>query len=527
MAVVQISRIKHRSGLSENLPQLARGELGLSVDNRKVYIGNGGTGAPQTENIEILTEFSDVFGPNSPYTYADAQIGYSVQTGASSTTPVIRSLQDKIDDFASVRDFGAIGDGSTNDTASINRALYEMFAREPIIRARRALYFPAGEYVVDSTILIPSFAKLVGEGPNSTIIKFTSSSGPAVRTADSLQQISSQVGANGATRPRDIVIQGMTFTTTQDVDIMLADQVKGLFVENTHFVGALGGIPTDGGTGKASVRLQSSNTYQTEFVNFKNCEISQTHQLVIADNDMQSITFDSCSFHTAHKGFKIGEGVTGSTPSVNGPAGMKVLNSLFDDIYNRGVHVFNGVGFVSAYNYYRDVGNTGLGGGNPAFHVIDYEINAAHSIGDFFDRNAVDDTVSTRRINIDSNHRRGFGIDVWYGVKFGGYIRGYGQEVQLSNNVSNQSTGVTYPDNDDENIIEVDYAIVRNNKYRQGVLRITHDATGQVIDDDFNENNGSTGVTFSLSNAANVTTLNYTTDNQTSGTFYYSIRILR
>ena len=31
MAVVQISRIQHRSGVSENLPQLARGNIGWAV----------------------------------------------------------------------------------------------------------------------------------------------------------------------------------------------------------------------------------------------------------------------------------------------------------------------------------------------------------------------------------------------------------------------------------------------------------------------------------------------------------------
>ena len=51
MAIVQISRIQHRRGVAENLPQLAVGELGLAVDTRRLYIGNGGSDAPQIENI--------------------------------------------------------------------------------------------------------------------------------------------------------------------------------------------------------------------------------------------------------------------------------------------------------------------------------------------------------------------------------------------------------------------------------------------------------------------------------------------
>lgn len=64
MAIVQISQIKHRRGTSENLPQLASAELGWSVDNQKLYIGNGSLeeGAPEIGNTEILTEHSNLPG---------------------------------------------------------------------------------------------------------------------------------------------------------------------------------------------------------------------------------------------------------------------------------------------------------------------------------------------------------------------------------------------------------------------------------------------------------------------------------
>lgn len=61
MAIVQISRIQHRRGLQQDLPQLASGELGWSIDARKLYIGNG-TAAEYSpapgERTEILTEYS-------------------------------------------------------------------------------------------------------------------------------------------------------------------------------------------------------------------------------------------------------------------------------------------------------------------------------------------------------------------------------------------------------------------------------------------------------------------------------------
>jgi len=60
MAVIQISKIQVRRGLQENLPQLASGELGWSIDDRRLYIGNGTLveGAPTVGITEILTEYS-------------------------------------------------------------------------------------------------------------------------------------------------------------------------------------------------------------------------------------------------------------------------------------------------------------------------------------------------------------------------------------------------------------------------------------------------------------------------------------
>ena len=37
MAIVQISRIQHRRGLKESLPQLAAGEIGFAVDTPVSY----------------------------------------------------------------------------------------------------------------------------------------------------------------------------------------------------------------------------------------------------------------------------------------------------------------------------------------------------------------------------------------------------------------------------------------------------------------------------------------------------------
>jgi len=62
MAVIQISKIQVRRGYQEDIPQLASGELGWSIDERRLFIGNGTLteGAPEIGNTEILTIYSPI-----------------------------------------------------------------------------------------------------------------------------------------------------------------------------------------------------------------------------------------------------------------------------------------------------------------------------------------------------------------------------------------------------------------------------------------------------------------------------------
>ena len=62
MAVIQISKIQVRRGLQENLPQLGSGEMGWSIDERRLFIGNGtlSEGSPEIGNTEILTIYSPI-----------------------------------------------------------------------------------------------------------------------------------------------------------------------------------------------------------------------------------------------------------------------------------------------------------------------------------------------------------------------------------------------------------------------------------------------------------------------------------
>ena len=65
MAIVQISKIIHRTGANTDLPQLDTGEIGFASDEQKIYIGNDPLLHPvpegqTTTQVELLTEVSNV-----------------------------------------------------------------------------------------------------------------------------------------------------------------------------------------------------------------------------------------------------------------------------------------------------------------------------------------------------------------------------------------------------------------------------------------------------------------------------------
>lgn len=96
MAVIQISKIQVRRGLQENLPQLASGEMGWSVDGRRLYIGNGtlAEGSPEIGNTEILTELSQAL-LNFQFDTITSNIA-NLQSNITSISSNITILQDTL-----------------------------------------------------------------------------------------------------------------------------------------------------------------------------------------------------------------------------------------------------------------------------------------------------------------------------------------------------------------------------------------------------------------------------------------------
>lgn len=90
----------------------------------------------------------------------------------SGTGAVVRTVQSKLRDVVSVKDFGAVGDGVTDDTAAIQAALNTASG------VGLTIYIPKGTYKTTATLNWPTDwpAALVGDGVESTHINYTGAS---------------------------------------------------------------------------------------------------------------------------------------------------------------------------------------------------------------------------------------------------------------------------------------------------------------------------------------------------------------
>lgn len=517
MPIVSISKIQHRYGLSDNGPsnsstlQLSAAELGWEIDTRKLFIGNGpiSEGAPEIGNTEVLTQHSDILGISSSYQYKGLEAGYTALTGVDASSPTTRTLQRKLDDFASVKDFGAEGDGVTDDTAAINRALSELFTRESNTEIRRSLFFPAGVYLVTDTIKIPTYAKVYGEGKNSSIIKQTTAV-TGFSLADSKQQIGSDIGAGGTTIPSFIEVNDISFESTVDDTSQIVMDVtssQNCIFRRVALKGPKTTSPSAVGNNNTVLKLSSTAINQSNNLLFEQCDLTNSVFGILADNDMQGILFNGCYFNILHKGAKLGESTSGSGNSVDGPKGLKITNSVFDNVYNAAIHVYSISGIVSAYNYFADVGNAGAGAGNPSHSVVIFEDNGNASISDVFNRSDSDDeTVS--RINI--NGKSSYALNSSDGIYYGYHKTEAGKSVTLADNTTNGNSGINFSATDEKSNL-IYYTAARGSNVRHGVLKITASAAGSTLTDEYSEDGADIGLTLSVSVASGTTTLNYTT----------------
>lgn len=206
--------------------------------------------------------------------------------------------------FRNVMDYGAVGDGSSDDTKAINKAMGTNSTRcdrgcNGSTIKNAIVYFPPGNYLVSSTLAMPFGTQIIGDANNRPTLvaapnfvglgvlstdEYTGAPGPGidgkdpeyfVNTANFYRQIRN-IRIDIRSIDKGDVITGIHYqvaqaTSTQDVEIVAKRGSKqiGMYAENGS-----GGSITDISFVGGSIGLKAgSQQFTAQRLDFDNCDV--------------------------------------------------------------------------------------------------------------------------------------------------------------------------------------------------------------------------------------------------------------
>ena len=136
-------------GLANVIPNGDKGDITTSSAGTVWTIDTGAVTSAKILNDTILN--ADV---NPTAGIVASKLSFT-QTGTGATA---RTVEAKLKDVVSVKDFGAVGDGTTDDTAAVQAALTAAFA----------VFFPAGNYLFTGSLNLRNGNSLIGPGNSNS-----------------------------------------------------------------------------------------------------------------------------------------------------------------------------------------------------------------------------------------------------------------------------------------------------------------------------------------------------------------------
>lgn len=392
MAVVQISRIQQRRGRKNTgtgIPQLASGEIGWAIDAQELYIGNGAVseGAPAVGNTRILTEKDDLLELAGQYAY---KRDLNFLTGPNTGSPVERTLQQKLDDVVSVRDFGATGDG-TDQAVQIQRAIDQLFinsATKGLYSSRVKLLIPAGEYVLSAPLYIPPFANIVGEGKGKTYFIAQGAHAFYTKNETSVPGLYADDSTNDLlNQARQITLKGFTVLDTTYGGTLRLESCRDSVFEDIEFLGQW--TQGDGiGVDYTAIKLNALSTAVSSNNNsFINCDFEGFVYPVYSDFDIYYNKFVGGKIDNCGYGIVFGlTSIIGSVGQATGPMHNTIQNYNFLNIDRNGIIIDHGQHNRSVNNRFIAVGNDAGNSSNATYSIIRFGDRSNVTDGDYFER---------------------------------------------------------------------------------------------------------------------------------------------
>ena len=366
MAVIQISKIQVRRGqklTGIGVPQLSSAEFAWAVDTQELFIGNGSIaeGAPAVGNTKILTEHDNIFELLSGYRFGNSNsLVYSIE----------RPIQDKLDEYVSVADYGAVGDGSTDCTEAFTNAFNELFRSPGRAELRKTLVIPNGEYIFTTgSLFIPSNAKIKGETQDGAVLNI------GIRNIFFITEDGSTISTpfTSTNRPNNINISNLTIRTSSgqmDISGVTNSRFEDIkFISNYILGESISALENE----PAAVTWENSieGTKVTD-VKFKDCIFESVaiglrlNQIVVDSSggtppfdtfiDIVDCKFFTCDTAIAINGTRLEDPLQ---PSIVKPGNKwHIENCLFEEIANHAFRSELGVGTIIRNCKFINCGNS-------------------------------------------------------------------------------------------------------------------------------------------------------------------------
>lgn len=367
MAVVQISKIQVRRGQKSQsgIPQLSSAEFAWAVDTQELFIGNGSVieGAPYVGNTKILTEHDNILELTSSYLFGGSDV--------SIVDSLDRSLQDKLDEYVSVLDYGAVPDGSTDSVAAFENAFADLF-QNANDKFKKILLIPNGIYLFNSDLRIPSTAILEGENQQRVILNIGSNNILFVTEGGA-----GVVDFSSTNRPQSLIISRVTIERTTGQVVITG--VKDSTFHAVRFLGnyELGQTVSSLATRPASVSWENSlSGTKVDNIKFVDCVFEYTQLAIRCD---QTAAFDTTVMFRDCRFFVCDVSIYVAAFAQQGTL-WQITDCQFEEIFNqailttagRGTHVINCV-----------FGNCGNGNGSaasPVTSIVEFGDNLANVV---------------------------------------------------------------------------------------------------------------------------------------------------
>jgi len=151
--------------------RIATGEIWLTAsENYKFVLADS--------NDVVIATWDNITGINGTGITSNAS---NVTYDPAGVGAVATTVQAKLREYVSVKDFGAVGDGITDDTVAIQACLNankSTVGPQPTVT--RIIFFPTGTYLISSSLQVTSGQQLYGEGRKSLLKQTTGLTGQLI-----------------------------------------------------------------------------------------------------------------------------------------------------------------------------------------------------------------------------------------------------------------------------------------------------------------------------------------------------------